>query len=187
MKAADWIAHLGLLAHPEGGYYQETYRSQEIVAAGHLPARFNTDHHFSTAIYYLLQAPDFSAFHQIKQDELWHFYHGSGLTIHVITADGDYQTLKLGSDPRKGQAFQQVVKAGDWFAASVDDFSVDDSSVDEFSGDASSNDGTQGNQFALVGCTVAPGFEFADFELANQTSLIKAFPKHQTLIRRFTR
>lgn len=165
MKAADWIAHLGLLAHPEGGYYRETYRSQEILAADHLPARFNTDHHFSTAIYYLLQAPDFSAFHRIKQDELWHFYHGSGLTIHVITADGDYRTLKLGSDPRKGQAFQQVVKAGDWFAANVDD----------------------ATGFALVGCTVAPGFEFADFELANQASLIKAFPKHQTLIQKLTR
>ena len=177
MKAADWIAHLGLSTHPEGGHYRETYRSQEIVAADHLPARFSVDHHFSTAIYYLLQAPDFSAFHQIKQDELWHFYHGSGLTIHVITPDGDYQTLKLGSDPRKGQAFQQVVKAGDWFAASIDDSSIDDSSADS----------AQGNHFALVGCTVAPGFEFADFELANQASLIKAFPQHQNIIKRFTR
>ena len=172
MKAADWIAHLGLLAHPEGGHYRETYRSQENVAASHLPARFSTEHPFSTAIYYLLKAPDFSAFHRIRQDELWHFYHGSGLTIHVITQNGDYQALKLGNDPRAGQAFQHLVKAGDWFAASVDDAKA--SSID-------------GSCFALVGCTVAPGFKFEDFELANQANLMQAFPQHQTLIKRYTR
>ena len=165
MNAQDWIRHLGLQAHPEGGWFKETYRCQEILTAGQLPERFGQDHCFSTAIYYLLQAPDFSAFHRIRQDELWHFYQGSGLTIHVITAAGDYQTIKLGNDPTQGQAFQAVVCAGDWFAASVDD----------------------PNGFALVGCTVAPGFEFADFELAEPDTLIVRFPQHAERIKQLTR
>ena len=116
-----------------------------------------------------MDAPNFSAFHRIKQDELWHFYHGSALTIHVIKASGpiqgEYQTLSLGNDPSQDQAFQQVVEAGDWFAASVDD----------------------PKGYALVGCTVAPGFEFADFELADREELVNLFPVHEQTIKQFTR
>ncbi|MFC3194703.1 cupin domain-containing protein [Marinicella sediminis] len=165
MNAKGWIEQLRLEAHPEGGYFRETYRCQDIIRADNLPERFSQAHCFSTAIYYLLEAPDFSAFHRIKQDELWHFYQGSGLTIHVITAAGEYQTIKLGNDPAQGQSFQAVVHAGDWFAATVDD-----------------PDG-----FALVGCTVAPGFEFADFELAESSALIAAYPDQQDLIQKFSR
>ena len=165
MNAQDWIKQLDLQAHPEGGWFKETYRCQEILQAGHLPERFGQDHCFSTAIYYLLEAPDFSAFHRIRQDELWHFYQGNSLTIHVITDAGEYQTIKLGSDPAQGQAFQAVVSAGDWFATSVDD----------------------PNGFALVGCTVAPGFEFADFELAEAQSLAHQYPQHTDIIQSLTR
>lgn len=165
MTAEQWIEHLGLIKHPEGGHFKETYRSSETMAAPHLPPRFAQDHHFSTAIYYLLKAPDFSAFHRIQQDEIWHFYQGIGLTVHVITADGEYHSLKLGSNPKLGQSLQHVVAAGDWFAATVDD--------------------PEG--FALVGCTVAPGFEFADFELADATQLSGQYPQHQNLIKQLTR
>lgn len=165
MTAKDWIQHLELQAHPEGGYFNETYRCKENLPVVNLPDRFTQAHSFSTAIYYLLDAPNFSAFHRIKQDELWHFYQGSALTIHVITAAGEYQTLLLGNNPKLGQAFQQVVKAGDWFAASVDDPAG----------------------FSLVGCTVAPGFEFADFELAERGKLIKRNPQHQRIINQLTR
>ncbi|MCX7552832.1 cupin domain-containing protein [Marinicella sp. S1101] len=163
MKSAQyWIKQLKLQPHPEGGYFNETYRCQESMTAGNLPERFTQDHCFSTAIYYLLEAPDFSAFHRIKQDELWHFYTGnSALTIHVISQAGNYHNLQLGNEPSTNQAFQQMVKAGDWFAASVN----------------------ESNGFALVGCTVAPGFEFADFEIAQESQLFELCPEQQTLIK----
>lgn len=163
MKSAQyWIKQLKLQPHPEGGYFNETYRCKETLTADNLPERFTQEHCFSTAIYYLLEAPDFSAFHRIKQDELWHFYTGnSALTIHVISQTGQYQALHLGSDAAAGQSFQHVVKAGDWFAASVD----------------------ESNGFALVGCTVAPGFEFADFEMAQESQLFELCPEQQTLIK----
>ncbi len=162
MKTAqDWVKQLQLQPHPEGGYFRETYRCNERIAASNLPDRFDTDHSFSTAIYYLLDAPNFSAFHRIKQDELWHHYQGTALTIHVINQAGEYQPLSLGNNPAQGQSFQQLVKAGDWFAATVDE-----------------PDG-----YALVGCTVAPGFEFADFELARQQHLQQQFPQQQRIIK----
>ena len=168
MKAKDWIKHLDLQVHPEGGYFKETYRCQESLTAVNLPDRFQQPHSFSTAIYYLLDAPNFSAFHRIKQDELWHFYQGSALTIHVIKTNGSecgkYVKLSLGNNPSQGHSFQQVVEAGDWFAATVDD----------------------PNGFALVGCTVAPGFEFADFELADRDKLVELFPQHQNNIYKYT-
>ncbi|WP_223788078.1 cupin domain-containing protein [Marinicella meishanensis] len=164
-NAAYWIQHLGLQAHPEGGYFKETHRSTEQISVAHLPPRFSQDHCFSTAIYYLLEAPDFSAFHRIQQDEVWHFYQGTGLTIQVITTEGEHLRLQLGPDPEQGQAWQQVVKAGDWFAATVDD----------------------PKGYALVGCTVAPGFEFADFELADGQALAKQHPQHNNLIQQLTR
>jgi len=161
MTAQDWINHLKLQAHPEGGYFRESYRCKESLPAVNLPNRFDQAHSFSTAIYYLLEAPKFSAFHRIKQDELWHFYQGSAMTIHVITAAGEYQTLLLGNKPKQNQSFQHTVKAGDWFAASVN----------------------EPNDFALVGCTVAPGFEFADFELADRAQLSELFPQHKQIIK----
>jgi len=165
MKAQDWIKRLELQAHPEGGYYKETYRCNESLTPVNLPQRFEQSHCFSTAIYYLLEAPQFSAFHRIKQDEVWHFYHGSTLTIHVININGKYLKLKLGNNPKQGCSFQHVIQAGDWFAASVDD----------------------PTGFSLVGCTVAPGFEFTDFELAKRNQLIELFPKHHQIIKQLTR
>ncbi|UCG53239.1 MAG: cupin domain-containing protein [Candidatus Latescibacterota bacterium] len=163
--AAEWIARLGLVEHPEGGFYTETYRSHETVAREHLPERFIGDRAFSTAIYFLLTGDDFSALHRIKQDEVWHFYEGSGLTIHVIDPGGDYSTIKLGSDMEKGERPQAVVGAGCFFGATVND----------------------ADSYSLVGCTVAPGFDFDDFEMPNRKALLELFPQHRELVERLTR
>jgi predicted cupin superfamily sugar epimerase len=145
-----------LQPHPEGGYYTRTYCSEEQIAAAHLPKRFTGKRFISTAIYFLLEGKQFSAFHRIKSDELWHFYTGNGLFIYVIHEDGRGELLKLGNDLNNGFSFQHVVKAGCWFASKP---------VDE-------------NGFAFVGCTVAPGFDFEDFEMAEKEALLQIYPQH---------
>ncbi|RDI96370.1 cupin domain-containing protein [Meiothermus sp. QL-1] len=165
MDARFWIEQLGLLPHPEGGYYREIYRSAESVEAEHLPSRYGGDRAFSTAIYYLLEHPDFSAFHRLKSDEIWHFYDGSPLILWLIDPAGALQVLRLGRDPARGEQPVRVVPAGCWFAASLE----------------------HPQSFALVGCTVAPGFDFVDFELAEREALLRQFPQHRALIERLTR
>lgn len=162
--ASYWIKSFKLKAHPEGGYYREIYRSQERVAKDALPPRFIGDRCFSTSIYFLLKVDQFSAFHKIKQDEIWHFYQGAALKIHVIDREGRYKCKGLGSNPDSEQAFQVVVNAGDYFAASVD-----------------AKEG-----FSLVGCSVAPGFEFDDFDMPTREELVKQFPQHEDLIDKYT-
>jgi predicted cupin superfamily sugar epimerase len=165
IEAREWIERLGLVPHPEGGYYRQTYRSRETIARAHLPPRFTGDRAFATAIYYLLEGEDFSAFHRIRQDEGWHFYDGSPLTVHVLETDGSYAPIRLGRDLRAGQVPQAVVPAGALFAASVDN----------------------PRSCALVGCTVAPGFDFADFEMPTRQELLARYPQHRGLIERLTR
>lgn len=164
-NAAYWIEKLGLSPHPEGGYFIQTYRSDESVRDGQLPRRFEGDRVFCTAIYYLLEGKQFSAFHRIKSDEIWHFYAGSSLTLYVIDRKGRLSRRKLGNAWENGEAFQVVVEAGAWFGASVDD----------------------PDSYALVRCTVAPGFEYEDFELAERRRLIKEYPQHQQIIERLTK
>ena len=112
INANYWIKKLGLKRHPEGGYFKETYRSSEVILKQALPARFNGDRVFSTCIYFLLDKKEFSAFHAIQQDEVWHFYEGSSLTVHIIDQKGEYTTKKLGRDIKNGDSFQTVVRAG---------------------------------------------------------------------------
>ena len=154
------IVQYQLLAHPEGGYYSRTYASDVLIPAHALPTQFSADRFISTAIYFLLEGKQYSAFHRIKSDELWHFYTGVGLHIYVIHPNGKGEILKLGNDAEKGYSFQQVVKAGCWFASKP---------VSE-------------NGFSFVGCTVAPGFDFADFEMAEKEKLLHAYPQHQEWI-----
>lgn len=162
--AQQLISKYQLQSHPEGGYYLETYRSAEKIPIAGLPDRFAGDRSFSTAIYFLLEGNQFSAFHRIKADELWHFYAGDGLHIYVLYPDGKGEVLKLGDDIANGFSFQCTVPAGCWFASQP---------VNE-------------KGFAFVGCTVAPGFDFADFELANKSSLLQQFPQHKEWIVRLT-
>lgn len=159
MKTAEyWIETLELRAHPEGGYFREMYRSVEGIAQAGLPKRFNGDRSFSTAIYFLLTENNFSSLHRILSDELWFFHMGSALTVHTIQLDSTYTCLTLGPEG----PFQGVVSAGCWFGAQVK------------------------HGYALVSCTVAPGFDFADFELADRDVLIEQFPQHRHLIERLT-
>ncbi len=162
--ASAWIKNLNLKKHPEGGWFKEVYRSPEIILKQNLPDRFNGDRSFSTSIYFLLTSDEFSAFHRIKQDEVWHFYDGLPLTIHIIDKAGNYLERVLGKAIEKGQSLQIIVEAGCFFAASVN----------------------RENAYTLVGCTVAPGFDFDDFEMMGRTSLLKQYPEHKETIERLT-
>jgi len=162
--AEYWIEKLGLQPHPEGGFFRETYRSHEVILKQALPERFAGDRVFSTCIYFLLNKKECSVFHRIQQDEGWHFYEGSSLTIHIIDPLGEYSAVKLGRDIENGESFQAVVKAGCWFAAAVDNTEA----------------------FSLVGCTVAPGFDFADFDIADRHRLVALYPEHRDVIEKYT-
>ena len=161
----ELIKLYNLQPHPEGGYYAQTYKSSESIPVAALPNRFAGDRYFSTAIYFLLEQKQFSAFHRIKSDELWHFYSGVGLHIYVIYPDGRGEVLKLGSDIQNGYSFQQLVPAGCWFASAP---------VIE-------------TDFSFVGCTVAPGFDFDDFELAEKENLLNEYPQHAAWINKLCR
>ncbi|MDH3063400.1 cupin domain-containing protein [Achromobacter insolitus] len=160
-SAASLIRRLDLLPHPEGGYYRETYRAADLVTRGDGARRSA-----STAIYYLLCDGAWSTWHRIRSDELWHFHAGGPLYIHVLAPDGGYGCLRLGDALQDADAvFQAVVPAGSWFAAELAD-----------------PDG-----YALAGCTVAPGFEFSEFELADATELQRLYPAQAGLIVRLAR
>jgi predicted cupin superfamily sugar epimerase len=159
------IEYYGLTPHPEGGYYRETYRSNEVIPHAALPKKFKDSRNYSTAIYFLLEKGDFSAFHRIESDECWHFYAGGRLNIYMIKENSEMQTVHLGNEIGNGDMFQFVVPAGCWFASEPAENSI----------------------FSFVGCTVSPGFDFADFELANAEGLILLHPQHEQLIRRLTK
>jgi predicted cupin superfamily sugar epimerase len=163
--AKYWIDTLGLIAHPEGGYYRETYRSGLSIARAALPPQFTGPRLVLTAIYFLLDGENFSAFHRLRSDEMWHLYAGGPLAVHVIEESGCYSRLQIGSDPEAGESLQAVVKAGCWFASRVRD----------------------PESFALAGCTVAPGFDFEDLELGKRSELIRLYPQHRKLIEQLTR
>jgi predicted cupin superfamily sugar epimerase len=154
------IQQYQLQPHPEGGHYRQTYCSAGRIPKTVLPAAFHNDRFYSTAIYFLLENKQFSAFHRIASDEVWHFYAGIGLHIYVIHPDGRGETLKLGDDLDNGFAFQQIVPAGAWFASRP---------IFE-------------KGFSFVGCTVAPGFDFEDFEMADKTVLLHQYPQHRQWI-----
>ncbi|MBX2931042.1 MAG: cupin domain-containing protein [Chitinophagaceae bacterium] len=165
LTAKTIIEKYQLLPHPEGGFYKETYRSAEFIQKNALPERFSGDRHFSTAIYFLLEQGNFSAFHKIKSDECWHFYTGQSLLVYIITPTGALQIIRLGSNVEQGEVFQYVVPANCWFASEP----------------------APETDFSFVGCTVAPGFDFTDFELANATTLALQYPQHESIIKRLCR
>jgi predicted cupin superfamily sugar epimerase len=158
-NAVYWIKHLQLSPHPEGGFYKEIYRSNEQIEKNSLPQRFTSSRNFSTAIYFLLRSSDRSVFHRIKSDELWHFYAGSMLEIFVLQ-DGRLQVFKLGSNLERNESLQVLIPAGSWFGARV----------------------SQVDTYTLAGCTVAPGFDFEDFEIANCDDLVNQFPSEKGII-----
>jgi uncharacterized protein len=162
--AARWIEALGLRPHPEGGHYRETYRAADVLPAGVLPGRPEGPRAVSTAIYFLLVAGECSRLHRISSDELWHFYAGTSLSLYVLHRHGSLTRFTLGTRIERGEQPQAYVPAGCWFGAAVED--------------------TDG--YALVGCTVAPGFDFADLELGARAALLDEFPQHRVIIERLT-
>ncbi len=165
MTTQDYVNKLNLLPHPEGGYFKETYRSEEVISTEALPERFAGERAFGTSIYYLLEGNDFSAFHRLKSDEIWHFYDGSPISLHLIYPSGEYRNILLGTDLFNGEEPQIIIPKGIWFAAHP----VNKSS------------------FSLVGCAVYPGFDFSDFEMASFEKLSELFPQHSKLLKEFTR
>lgn len=165
MKYDEIIDGLGLHPHPEGGYYKEIYRSGEIIPKETLPDRYKSDRAISTSIYYMLTGEDFSSFHRLKSDEIWHFYSGSQIILHLLDEKTGYKQIILGNNFFNGEIPQFVIEKGIYFAAEVADKS----------------------SYSLIGCTVAPGFDFEDFEFADEGILINSFPSQRDLIRKFCR
>lgn len=163
-KAKYYIEKLNLIAHPEGGYFKEVYRADEIIQTEHLPDRYTSKRNFSTSIYFLLEGEQISKFHKLKSDEIWHFYDGSPINIFLLSSDGNLKDSILGKNLDKNESLQIVIKKGNWFGAKV----------------------IEKNSFSLIGCTVSPGFDFEDFELADIEKLLKKFPVNQKIIKELT-
>lgn len=156
------IKRLELKPHPEGGFYREIYRSEEKIDKNSLPGRYKGDRSFSTSIYYMLIGEQISVFHKLKSDESWHFYSGSPLFIHILDSKSGYKKIKLGNNIITGETPQFIISKETFFAAEVEDK----------------------KSYTLIGCTVSPGFEFADFEFGKIDQLIKQFPEQVKLIKR---
>jgi len=154
------VAELGMAPHPEGGFYKETWRG--ALTLGGLPHGAPRAAH--TAIYFLLPAGTFSALHRVKSDEVWHHYDGDPVDLHLIDERGAHTVEVLGRDLARGERPQRVVPAGVWQAAVP-----------------------RGSRFALCGCTVAPGFDFADFEMPPRGELLARFPAQAEIVTRLTR
>jgi len=153
-----YIKHLKLKAHPEGGYYRESFRSKEVLKKNSLPGRYRGSRVFYTSIYFLLNGRDVSKFHRLKSDEIWHFYSGSPAVIYILMS-GRCRKFILDKDRA-----QCLVEKNSWFAVEL----------------------VNKKGYALMGCTVSPGFEFGDFELAEKERLLKAYPKFWKIIGRLT-
>ena len=164
MKAQEIIDHFNLIAHPEGGYYKEVARSKGLILEKNLAEYFQGNRNYYTSIYFLLTSDKFSAFHKINQDEIWHFYQGSSLKLHLISPDGKYSFVIIGNDFKNNEVFQFTVPAHYYFSAEV----------------------IQKNSFSFVGCTVAPGFDFRDFVLPSYKELSNEFPNHAEIIKELT-
>ncbi len=163
-EAEEWIARLELRAHPEGGYFRETYRSGLTLAAEQLPPRYGGPRPAATSILFLLRHGEPSALHRLASDELWHFHHGGAIRVHTLDDRGGYESFLLGSRTAGEESLQGLVPSGRWFGAELVE-----------------------PGYGLVGCTVAPGFDFADFELARRDELTARWPQHAELIARLTR
>jgi predicted cupin superfamily sugar epimerase len=163
--AQTYIDTLQMQAHPEGGYFKETYRSLQLIDVTQAGGGTSVPRSVSTGIYFLLEKNNFSAFHKIQSDEMWHFYAGQALEVLEFNERGELGCTRLGSDILGGEVHQHVVPANTWFASRV----------------------AAGGSFSLVGCTVAPGFNFADFSLADRAMLVALFPQHSKAIAELTR
>lgn len=155
--AQFYISHLGLEAHPEGGFYKQTFASDVMI-----DTEQDNQRKLYTSIYFLLRSEDISHLHRLKSDELWYYHGGSSLTVHIIDESGEYKEMQLGLNLDKGEVPQVHVPKNSIFGSSV----------------------KEENTFSLVGCMVSPGFEFVDFELFTQEELLNEYPQHESVIRK---
>jgi predicted cupin superfamily sugar epimerase len=167
MLTADEIRkRLKLQPHPaEGGYFMETYRSEHLIAKDALPSGYPDGRSVSTAIYYMLTANSFSAMHRLRGDEIFHFYLGDPVELLQLKADGSGEVVVLGQDIVAGMRPQHVVPAGAWQGSRL----------------------VRGGKYALLGTTVAPGFDFQDFEIGDRDELEGEYPQYAEMIRALTR
>jgi predicted cupin superfamily sugar epimerase len=164
----------------EGGYYRETYRSDKHIVVNCWDDKSQKDtvyyysnhkkepsniRSISTLIYYLLDGEQFSAFHKVKHDEIWHFYKGSSVSLYILTDSKNFLNIQIGNDLDNNETIQYVIKGDTWFGAEINDKSL----------------------YSLVGCSVSPGFDFRDFELGERDNLKKLYPQHEYLINKLTR
>jgi len=163
MSPEYYIQKLELLPHPEGGFYKEIYRSPE--KCDQFPSRYRGSRNLSTSIYYLLEGHQFSVFHRLKSDEIWHFYDGTRLNIYILNQDKKLVIQSLGRNLKNNERLQVVVPRDHWFAAQPDDK----------------------DSYTLVGCTVAPGFDFLDFEIANREELLREYGEYWDTILKYTK
>jgi len=156
-QVARLVKKLALEKHPEGGYFKQTYRSDTIVNV----EGYDGPRSIATAIYYMLAGDQFSAFHRIRSDEIWHYYAGGSITLYAIDKDGKLSKVKIG----RGGVPQAVIKANTWFAAALD----------------------SKKSYCLLGCTVSPGFDYRDWELGRRDELVRMYPQHRKVIERYTK
>lgn len=161
MNKNDYINQLQLASHPEGGWYRQVYKSDDLF----FEATNDDNRHFYTSIYFLLDSHNHSHFHRLVHDEIWYFHDGVAITIHCFSPEGNYYQVKLGKNITKGEVFQFKVPKNTIFGSEV----------------------TATDSFALVSCMVSPGFDFRDFELISRKSLIKDFPSQSEIITRLTK
>lgn len=164
-KAEYWIKRLELEPHPEGGFFRETYRSRQTYDFG-ANAPFRGARNHATAIYYLLKAGERSRLHSIHSDELWFYHAGSPLAVHVFPLEDTPFSFMLGCNPDNDETPQATVPAESWFGACLD---PEKAAEDDYS---------------LVSCVVAPGFDFRDFAFAPKASLLERYPAFSSIIHR---
>lgn len=155
-RIQELITKFNLQAHPEGGFYSETYRSDQLTAS--------QDRNLVTCIYFLLTSENVSNFHRIKSDEMWFFHEGSSLSVHTLDPQNGHLQHTVGNDIQKGQSPQLLVPKNTIFGSSV----------------------TDENSYSFVSCVVAPGFDFNDFELFSRATLFENFPEERAIIERLT-
>lgn len=159
MKGAkEWISDLKMEPHPEGGYFIQTYKSDQMMtsnAGNQVP--------IYTTIYFVLEDNNPSNFHKIQSDEMWYYHDGNPLTVHCIYPDGKYEKTKIGKNVQAGEKLHYLVPRGTIFGSSVDE------------------------DYSLVSCLVSPGFSFEEFELFKCDDLLAKYPQHEEIIRKLTR
>ncbi|XP_041349735.1 uncharacterized protein LOC121369008 [Gigantopelta aegis] len=158
------IAHHNMIPHPQGGYCCELYRSQDTVSQEDMSFRYSGDRSVSSSFYYLLVNEQVAKLHRLKSPGIWHFYEGSPLIIHEFVPNGDYKMHTLGPDVAKDETFQAVLPRCSWVGACLKD----------------------PKSHTLVGCTISPGYELDDFQLANRQDVLEKFPRYQKIIELLT-